>query len=314
MVMTPLDYANKYKNLEVYLYTDQQAAAAIGTQLPPGGAWTTVDVDSYRLGLKQAYQQTVDSIAVFKGKVRPHINEKDESITVWIKTVDGNIVDKTYRSRKEIAENINDPFYGKGCPEEVQVVLQLAVRYGVFPKEQIQIYCDNGNIGLDCNGFVGNYLRHVWQGLPWDVDARTKAQKREEFDANTMIKSIMSFSGKTSPVKTIEDIESQPLAIYLLALSSERGRILDHVKNPDGSIAHGHIMITQPATFRKVPSFIAADKTYTDVWSICVLESTGGKGLVASPYHILSVNRHGVFKVHRGSKNEMMSVKISRLL
>jgi hypothetical protein len=97
-------------------------------------------------------------------------------------------------------------------------------------------------------------------------------------------------------------------------MANELGRILDHVKNPDGSIAHGHIMTTQPGTFRKVPSFAAVGKIYTDVWSICVIESTGGVGLVASPYHILNVNRHGVFSVFRGSKNEKMFVKIARLL
>lgn len=314
MVMTPLQYAQKYKNLEVYIYTDEQANAAIGDAPPSGGEWQTVKVDSYRLGLKQAYQKTVDSIALFKDKVRPHINEKDESITVWVKTVAGDIVSKTYHSRNEIAENINDPFYGKGSPEEVQIVLQLAVRYGLFPKEKLQIYCDNGNIGLDCNGFVGNYLRHVWQGKPWATDARSKSEKKTEFDANTMIQSIMKFSGSTQAVKTLEEIERQPFSSYFMAMANQNGQILDHVKNPDGSVSHGHIVITEPNTFKKVPSFSASGKTYTNISSICVIESTGGVGLVNSTYHILSADKNGTFSVYRGSKNEQMFVKIARLL
>lgn len=314
--MTPLQYAAVYKNLDVYLYTEEQAAAATGTQLPQGGEWVTVNVDSYRLGLKKAYQRTIDSIAVFKEKVRPHINEKDESITVWVKTVAGDVVHKTYHSRKEIAENINDPFYGKGSPEECQVVLQLAVRYGVFSKEKIQIYCDNGNIGLDCNGFVGNYLRHVVQGKPWDTDVRTKEQKKTEIDANTLIKSIMTFSTLTQPVKTLEEIEQRPLGVYLLAMANEGGHILDHVKNDDGSVAHGHIVITEPGTLKTVnnPVLPNVRRPPTEAKAITVLESTGGHGLVDSSYYFLDVNRHGVFTVYRGVKSQKMFTRVARCL
>jgi len=313
--MTPLEYAAKYRNLDVYLYTEEQAKASPSGQLPPGGEWQTVDVDSYRLGLKKAYQKPIDSIEVFKSKVRPHINEKDESITVWVKTIQGDIVSKTYRSRIELAENVNDPFYGKGSPEECQVVLQLAIRYGVFPKDKIQIYCDNGNIGLDCNGFVGNYLRHVRQGLPWDTDAKTKEQKKSEFDANTMIKSIMGFSGAAFPVKTMEELDQNRLSIFLLATCNEAGQILDHVKNADGSISHGHIMISQPCTLTKAKDPILAGKSYKgEVPVFTVIESTGGSGLRDSPYHILDVSKHGVFTVHRGVKGQNMKVKIARLV
>src|SRR4051812_9890553 len=130
MNLTPSQYAKKYQELDVYIYTDEQAQASVAGSLPLGGEWVTVNVNSYRLGLKEAYGQKRDSIDVFKEKVRPHIDEKGESITVWIKTVNGDVVSKTYTSRLQLAENINDPFYGKGSPEEVQVVLQLAVRYG----------------------------------------------------------------------------------------------------------------------------------------------------------------------------------------
>ncbi|WP_048708279.1 hypothetical protein [Microvirga massiliensis] len=311
--MTPLEYAAKYKNLEVYLYTEDQAKAAPAGQLPPGGDWQTVNVHAYRLGLKKAYQQTINSIEVFKSKVRPHLNQKDESITVWVKTVQGEVVPKTYRSRSELSENANDPFYGKGSPEECQVVLQLAVRYGVFPREKIQLYCDNGNIGLDCNGFVGNYLRHFKQGLPWDTDA--KKDQKGEFDANTMIQSIMTFTGKTLPVKTLDEIEKNQLSIFLLALCDESGRILDHAKMTDGTTAYGHIMISQPGTFKKISQPGAAGpRLLREVPMFTVIESTGGHGLVDSPYRLLEVNKNGAFKVFRGVKGQTMRVRIARVI
>ena len=248
MTMSPRAYANKYSNLEVYLYTEEQAKAAQPGQLPPGGAWTRVSVHSYRLNLKKAYQRPETSLAVFKSKTREHLKGKDGKITVWVKTIAGDIVSKTYHSRLELAENVNDPFYGKGSPEEVQVVLQLAVRYGVFPREKVQIYCDNGNIGLDCNGFVGNYLRHVRQGLPWDVDARTSLQKKTEFDANSTIRSIMKGRdrNRTQPVNTIEEIQQNTWSIHLLAMANAHGTIHDQVRDSDGTVSHGHIMISEP--------------------------------------------------------------------
>ena len=316
MVMSPRAYAEKYQNLDVYLYTDEQAKAANPGQLPPGGTWTAVSVHSYRLGLKKAHQRPETSIEVFKSKVRPHIDNKGESITVWVRTIAGDVVSKTYASRWDLAENVNDPFYGKGSPEEVQVVLQLAVRYGVFPREKVQIYCDNGNIGLDCNGFIGNYLRHVHQGLPWDTDARSKTEKKTEIDANTLIASIMKFGKLTIPVKAIADIEQFPWNVHLLAMANEHGHVLDHLKNPDGSTAYGHIMISEPGTQRMEASPVIPGLAPVPdrALGMTVFESAGGVGLVESKYYILSVNKHGAFKIYRGSKASAMTAIISRLL
>src|SRR5262249_23620245 len=55
-------------------------------------------------------------------------------------------------------------FMGKGSPEACRIVLQLARRWGLAPN--LQAYADS-YLGLDCNGFVGNYLWHVVQKNPW---------------------------------------------------------------------------------------------------------------------------------------------------
>lgn len=58
-------------------------------------------------------------------------------------------------------------FVGKGSPEACQVVLQLATYWGLA-KPSLQAYADSA-LGLDCNGFVGNYLWHVKSGKPWTL-------------------------------------------------------------------------------------------------------------------------------------------------
>ena len=314
-MLSPRGFLRKYTDLEVCVYDDAAARSATGDAPPANSAWLKVDVSSYRLGLKQAYKSTRNSIDLFKAKVRPHFGKNKDGIKVWVKTIGGSIESRTYKTRGDLSNNINDPFYGKGSPEEVQVVLQLAIRFGLFPQDKLQIYCNNGNIGLDCNGFVGNYLRHVVQGHPWYTDIGKK-DGRSQFDGNTLIASIMKFGTVTTPVKTLADINSRPMATYLLALCDENGRILDHYyKSGSDKMKYGHIMISEPMTylpFVQLPAVLREPAGSLGP-AMTVLESAGGVGLVESTYYLLGANGKGAFEVFRGSKNQKMRVAISRL-
>lgn len=57
------------------------------------------------------------------------------------------------------------PFVGKGAPEHCQIVLQLARHWNILDGS-LQAYADR-NMGLDCNGFVGNCIFHGMEGKPW---------------------------------------------------------------------------------------------------------------------------------------------------
>ena len=92
--MTPLEYAEKYKRLEVFL--PNEPVPASGTSMP-SGTWRTVTVKSYRLG------EDGHSKNDFMRKVRPYINEKDERITVWIKTARGAIDAADHRQLRACA-------------------------------------------------------------------------------------------------------------------------------------------------------------------------------------------------------------------
>ncbi len=294
--MTPLEYLNRYYNLEVPIDDDKGV-----TQ------WLTVKVACYRLG-----EDGLKSRDKFLEKLRPHLDERGETVTVKVKSMNGE-EEKIFRSRAEIAPFVAAPFFGKGSPEDVQIVLQLAVRYGLIGSTQpeIQDYCSwkdsqrqMGHIGLDCNGFVGNFLRHTVGGCTW-VE---KPGKDESSLASTGIRDFMNKVG--TPVKTFDELISNK--IYVLGRVDGSGTIINRFGSTANDI--GHIMISQPLTLKQVPVYMPM-RGYKigEVPALQVVESTGIKGLVASTYQINRVDERGVFTVWRGSKEEEMQVRIYRV-
>jgi hypothetical protein len=65
-------------------------------------------------------------------------------------------------------------FTGKGAPEDIRNVVRLASRFKLIDAKTVDKYCTT-NIGLDCNGFAGNF----WGINPdtsidqYDVDRRS---------------------------------------------------------------------------------------------------------------------------------------------
>jgi hypothetical protein len=294
--MTPLEYLDRYYNLEVPV-DDAQGT----TQ------WVKVKVACYRLG-----EDGLKSRENFLSKLRPHLDEKGETIKVKVKSVYGE-EEKTFRSRGEIAPFVAAPFFGKGSPEDVQIVLQLAVRYGYIgsTQQEIQDYCSwtdskrqMGHIGLDCNGFVGNFLRHTVGGSLWDQ----KPGKDESSLASTGIRDLMSKVG--TPVKTFEELIFNK--IYVLGRVDKSGTIINRYGKDQNDI--GHIMISQPLTLRQAPVYHPM-RGYKigEVPALQVIESTGQKGLVESIDQIWDLDKRGIFTVWRGSKQEEMKVRIFRV-
>ena len=302
-MLTPQQYADCYRDLMVYTYTDAQALAAGASGPPPGAKLTPVCVCKYRLGLHGIqYRHKANSLSVFQAAVMSHVGGKSAPITVWVKrSIDNEVESRTYRTREEVGKNFTDPFYGKGSPEEVQVVLQLAVRFGALLPEQLQAYCDNGNIGLDCNGFVGNYIHHIRAGHEW-WDTTSKV---DEINASSYIRSFES-SKEFSSVGSLDDMVRNGSKIYVLMMCTEDGTLRDHEKVVDPvtgkeTTRYGHIMISEPNTLRELPNPYAKNAT---MYSLSVLESGGGIGLSKSTYWIHQPNpKRKVFAVNRGSVN-----------
>ena len=66
-------------------------------------------------------------------------------------------------------------FLGKGAPEHCQLVLQLVEHWKLAPAG-LQAYA-NKALGLDCNGFVGNFLWHANRHRAGVVSDLPKARK-----------------------------------------------------------------------------------------------------------------------------------------
>lgn len=291
--MTPLDYLKRYWNLEVPIENGQGM-----TQ------WVTVKVARYRLGdNKEAREKFLD-------KLRPNLNEKGETVKVKVKSVYGE-EEKTFRSRAEIAPFVAHPFMGKGSPEDMQIVLQLAVRYGLIgtTQQEIQNYCDEigagemGLIGLDCNGFVGNFLWHTVGGHLWD---QKPASSKDSY-TSTGIVSLLRNVG--SRIKKMEDLVLN--GVYVMGLVNNSGNVIDRKEGKK----QGHVVISQPLTLKAKSIYIPIlGWKFGEIPSLQIIEATGrGKGLVVSDYYIFDVDKKGVFKVWRGSQQEEMRVQIYRV-
>jgi hypothetical protein len=312
--ITPLQYAKNYWEMQVPIVDDTTEKVK---------EWVTVRVDSYRLKADEAAMRD------FMDKARPRVDQKvgnrtvSESLTVFVKTSQGKDETKTYADKFTLADNAKDPFQGKGSPEDVQVTLQLAVRFGVIQpatKAAIQAYCDTDHLGLDCNGFIGNYIRHGLQKEPWDIDPHGN---NAVIEANSSINQIMSFC---TPVSSLEEIVRAPNRSYVLALvDAGTGRIRDYGDSPVG-----HIMITEPGPVLYRPWQAWAGGfggvNYNNVLSRRVVESTGKhemvaslqrsgfEGLVTSEYLLLAEDKRRhftIFTVHRGSKAKTVQVRIA---
>jgi hypothetical protein len=173
-------------------------------------------------------------------------------------------------------------FLGKGAPEHCQIVLQLADHWGLAPNG-LQAYADSA-LGLDCNGFVGNYLWHGKKGKPW-----SKAGFK---DLNGPDSLITNFFTGSKFVNRWEDIH--PSNIYILGMVNKAGQIVPGGAGPDSA---GHIMITQPGE---------SSRGHFDTYSprLWVVESTAGAvrpGLTEGWYECLEYDKKtSVFTFDRG--------------
>lgn len=294
--MTPKQFAEKYWNLEV----------------PFEDGSVTVRVDRYLSGCHSS-----DLLR----KAQTLVEKKDSPLTVRVRTIRGMLDSRTYdwTTRKTLTGVLQDPFTGKGSPEEVQVLLQVAVSCGFLRKAELAAFCQSGQIGLDCCGFVSNYVWHAVMGKPWDLDTGKK-----DLEASNYIPAMM-MSGRA--IKTEEDFVSCRGQCLVFATADPITGIV--IKNGPGA----HVMITEPHSLIHMASTTSvaskkghdtlvvdgqsvAVKTKTTSANTClVVESTGGgKGLVCSRYRVLAVDeKTGVFWMQRGCSTGTLRVRVATL-
>src|SRR5215471_5004256 len=175
---SPSEYADVYRNLEVG-FADGSVKVAIQRYHigdPDGEAELLVQAGKEYMQAQQKKDPdfTLDLI----------INGQAESVSTY----------------NEVKGHVVAPFWGKGSPEDCQIAAQLAVLTKRTTKENLPRYCDQ-HMGIDCNGFVGNYFFHVRNpsGQSW------KAVAKDKVDLGPT-STMDQFVAAGQPVKSVDDI------------------------------------------------------------------------------------------------------------
>ena len=129
--MSPSEYVSTYLNLPVSLGGSQVVKTSIRNYLESG------------LGLQSVRAETAGSRLFSALTARLGITGNYPPVF-------------TFEGAEIVTKSIRRVFMGKGAPGEIQAVLWLAARCGLLDRGNISSYCD-GNLGIDCAGFVANY-------------------------------------------------------------------------------------------------------------------------------------------------------------
>lgn len=280
--MTPADYAARYTSLKVDL---------------GGGASATVNIRKYHIGKPLAAKDALWS------KLTEYFHKQKKANPSFALTLRVNGGNYEVSHQEKMPTWIVRPFTGKGNPEHFQVVLQLAVLLGEARADTLQAYCDK-NLGLDCNGFVGNYLYYDQDAHDW-MDEPRNGEGGPNDD-------MTGFDAMGKPVKSTADMNQ--INTYI-CLETRGGKLI-----PGGASGAGHIAITQANRFMP-QSFVfnsfggldlgMARKHAYGHRAFWAVESAGGLGLTQSWYAFPnSKNPGGVHNIFRGCKGSWLEMKV----
>ena len=306
-MQTPADYAARFENITV--------PSLDGS----GDLATGLSVDKYLLSVRPGGYDERTRLAwkIEKDLAIRRKTDKSAGVRICVRTSAG-LEERSFASFNhkdsddQLWKLVSFPYVGKGSPEGIQAIFQLASvdlpgSPAMVKPANFQSYC-NKWLGLDCNGLVGNYLRHVWKGIDW-ADVTTTASA---VGPNNDIQVIWDGFGGTERTSAA-DVDFRELNL-LVMVDPVTGKIKPGPKPP------GHIMISQPreAEFDVGLKKILGVPDDQEVPGIVVLESTAAKdgadkkdGVAKSAYaYVDQPKLKGVMKVRRGLNNTSLSVRI----
>lgn len=265
MTLLPREYKSYYEECAVTL---------------PDGSTEKVAVRNYLLG------ENKDALKAFENKLFDHrkfdIDLRVNLVPVKSGTPTGTqLVSGGTLSFQQVHSMVQSAFTGKGSPEACQVVLQLAHQWKLAPRG-LKVYA--GELGLDCNGFVGNYLWHVIHKNDW-----TNLGKRNE-DRDGPSHGISHYLDGRARVSRWEDLTTGNS--YILGRVSEHsGQIIDYRESGDP----GHIVITDPDRFRA-----ALGRVPSGIGTVESTASASPAGLSEGVYSLVRMSRfRDVFIINR---------------
>jgi hypothetical protein len=200
--------------------------------LPDGQV--TVRIERYLIG---RWDNEADSLMADARRDFQQQKKKNPSYALTL-TVNGKQVD--IGDLNVLNRSLRYAFEGKGSPEDCQVGAQVAVLRGHATKANLATYCDT-HMGLDCNGFVGNFLWYGRGGKTWP-----DMMPGENDGPNALIDDLLFKN--TTPVTGLSLL--QPGALNIFALLDGQYRVVPKDHSPK---VHAHIVISDPGKFTKSP-------------------------------------------------------------
>ena len=284
-MITPAEYADQYRNMKVGL----------------DGGVVNVTIERYHIGDPDAEKdQLIQAI-------KEHYRDQFKKVPGFGIDLIVNGMKVTMRDLEALKMHVAAPFSGKGSPEECQLAAQLAVMMKRTSKEQLPRYCEK-HLGLDCNGFVGNYIFHIRDESPWQLIARNNV----DIGPSSSMNQFLPIGMAVSDTKTVN-----PAYMHLFIEVDAHYRII-----PGGKAGAGHIAISEPNKYNPHSfvsnSFGGLDLGYARkgayghpaLWAV---ESTGPQGAVGLKESWYALKGPitgtkarpvppGIFEVFRGSK------------
>ena len=305
-MMGPLDYAKKYWEMEVPIFDDDNQIVR----------YEKVKFEKYRLhqGWGQKPPTEPPGLSEFRNAVLKYARgffQQKKTLELRVKNIWGTEMFLQFKTEGELQPALVravQAFSGKGSPEDVQLTLQLAARCGVTTATGLQHYCDQtvdnyARLGLDCNGYVGNYLRYKNSATLWShVDAISSSNF---INGDMGIGSIVKKLGGV-PVQKEEALLTPRM--HVLGMVNSAGAVIDGGAGPVG-----HIMIFEAINSAgKREVYPPLPKQYLGgkyLWYMGV-EATPKVGLARIAYVVLKVAANGVATVWRKEVNSLINVKI----
>ncbi|MCI4678265.1 hypothetical protein K9U39_07750 [Rhodoblastus acidophilus] len=286
--LTPGEFAQKYLKMRVYIYPPEEGGPDNSALAPSG--WQDVSFANYRLS-NSAYRETIWN------DIAPRLKDKTD---VKLISIAGAPIEDSL-TPAELWNAFRYPWVGKGSPEQAQIAIQLVYRFHKA-HTALNAFLAADFVGLDCNGFAGNYYQRAMQaqGADWKTQNNLK-----DPGPTTDIEGLFKLGGRAAEIKKLDDIDSSK--IYVLAeCDPKTGVIADPIPGQDNT--WGHVMLTEPGVWKKL-----ADGKI----GLSVSEATadaGRKLRTGVDYTIYpgkTVNRVSVFHVERGAPDDTLDVRIA---
>lgn len=294
--MGPREYANNYWEMDIPIINDDNNFVKN----------EKVQFNKYRLHMGWGSNPVVypPGLMNFLNVIDTYaakLFRQEKPIFLMVKNVWGEnnyIYISTMNEFKKMHPRAAAAFSGKGSPEDVQLTLQLAARCGLAP-DGLQKYCDEtvdsyARLGLDCNGFVGNYLMYRNSNTKWSL-----TPPKTKIDSTTMIRDMLTNLG-TKLITNVDDMMNH--RIFVMGLVDSAGTVINQL---DSNGRPGHVVITEPVSWGKRPVYPPVPKEYlipdARYLHYSTIESTPGVGLSAGVYAILNMTKSGVATVFRGN-------------